>query len=178
MLRRDISMGVFGAAAAAAFTAKQAQAQTCTAPCYPQIKQEMNAGVTPTNTSYLPGDLHRYGAVMDGVTDDSKPWQSLAKVMAQGVNGYAPPLPTLITQQVSISVPGSAPISLFGYGCTIFTTGAISALQVTGGGSFGRLSVYGLTHNNTTDGLATAGFYGLNCNHYNFIDCNVIIPNL
>jgi len=176
MLRRDLSLGVLAAAAGSAYF-RQSEAQTCTPPCYSTIAQESAAGVTPTNTQYLPGDVRRYGAVMNGSTDDAAAWKSLALVMAQGVDGYAPPLASMIKSQVTISVPGSSPISFFGYGCTIKTTGAISALEVTGGGSLGRLSVYGLTHDNTTDGLASFGFLGYNCNHCNFIDCNIIIPS-
>jgi hypothetical protein len=193
MHRRDISMGLLGAATAATFVAAESRAQTCTAPCYAQIPQEQAAGVTPTNTSYLPGDVRRYGATMLGTMDDSAAWNRLGSVMAQGVNGYAPPLPTLITNQVTITIPGlplsfssgplakygpiqSGPaISLFGYGCTILTEGPIDALRVTNNNNLGSLSLYGLTHNNV-DGMATNGFNAIGCNHTNFIDCNIVVP--
>lgn len=32
---------------------------------------EISAGITPTNYAYPPGDIRRYGAKLDGVTDDS-----------------------------------------------------------------------------------------------------------
>jgi|GEM_PF-5967315 len=38
---------------------------------YPQTPEEVAAGVTPTNYAYPPGDVRRYGAVGDGVTDDT-----------------------------------------------------------------------------------------------------------
>lgn len=40
-------------------------------PFYAQTAAEAAAGVTPTNFAYPPGDVRRYGAVGDGVTDDT-----------------------------------------------------------------------------------------------------------
>lgn len=37
----------------------------------PQTTEELAAGVTPTNYYYEPGNVHRYGAVGDGTTDDT-----------------------------------------------------------------------------------------------------------
>ena len=37
----------------------------------PQTPEEATAGVTPTDYSYLPGNILRYGAVGDGLTDDT-----------------------------------------------------------------------------------------------------------
>jgi hypothetical protein len=37
---------------------------------YPQTSNESTAGVTPTNYEYEPADIRRYGAVVDGSTDD------------------------------------------------------------------------------------------------------------
>jgi hypothetical protein len=179
MHRRDISMGLFGAAAAATFVAAESRAQTCTPPCYAEILAETHAGIPSAAivTQYLPGDVRRYGAVMDGSTPDNQAWQYLAAVMQQGVDGYAPPMPTLITQQITITLSSTllTHVSLFGYGCTIYTTGAISALMVTTQNNASGASIYGLTHNNSKDGLATAGFVASNCNNCNFIDCNIVV---
>ena len=71
MRRRDVSKALVASAAGAALLPRQTQAQTCTAPCYPQTAAEAAAGVTPTNTSYPPGNVFRYGAVADGVADDA-----------------------------------------------------------------------------------------------------------
>lgn len=38
---------------------------------HPQTPAEFAAGITPTNYYYPPGDVHRYGALGDGATDDS-----------------------------------------------------------------------------------------------------------
>jgi len=45
-----------------------------------QTAAEVTAGVTPTNYSYPPGDVRRYGAVGDGVTDDSTAFANAALV--------------------------------------------------------------------------------------------------
>jgi len=63
MQRRQLSKALFAAAAGSAITAKVAEAQTCTTPCYPQTSAESAAGVTP-NTTYPSGpivDIRRYG---------------------------------------------------------------------------------------------------------------------
>ena len=40
-------------------------------PFYAQTQAEINAGVTPSNTSFVPGNPRRYGAVGNGVADDT-----------------------------------------------------------------------------------------------------------
>ena len=47
---------------------------------YPRTDAETTAGVTPTDYSYPPGDVRRYGAVGDGVVDDTTAMQSWASV--------------------------------------------------------------------------------------------------
>lgn len=47
---------------------------------YTRTAAEIAAGVTPTDTSYPAGDVRRYGAVGDGVTDDTAACQSWASV--------------------------------------------------------------------------------------------------
>lgn len=70
MRRRDLPTALL-ATAAGSTVLSTAQAQTCTAPCYPQTPQELAAGITPTNLAYSPGDVKRYGAVGDGITNDT-----------------------------------------------------------------------------------------------------------
>lgn len=45
-------------------------------PHHPRTAAETTAGVTPTNYKFEPGDLRRYGAVIDGVTDDTTALQN------------------------------------------------------------------------------------------------------
>lgn len=49
---------------------------------YPRTTAEISAGVTPTNYQYEPGDVRRYGAVGDGVTDDTTAIQNALSIDA------------------------------------------------------------------------------------------------
>jgi hypothetical protein len=62
MKRRDVPKALLASTAGSAFLAQQAQAQTCTQPCYPQTAFESAAGVTPSSPSYPPGNVLRYAA--------------------------------------------------------------------------------------------------------------------
>lgn len=71
MHRRELPMVLLAAAGPAALSST-AQAQTCTLPCYPQTAAELAAKVTPTNLSYPPQDIRRYGTIdPTGVTDNT-----------------------------------------------------------------------------------------------------------
>lgn len=86
MRRRDISRALLATVTAtgAAALARRADAQSCAAPCYPITAAESGAAVTPVNTAYLPGDIRRYGAVVDGATDDSAAIRSALDAVPAG----------------------------------------------------------------------------------------------
>jgi Pectate lyase superfamily protein len=86
MLRRNISMGLFGAAAGSVLTTSKAKAQTCAAPCYSQTAIEAAAGVTPSNTSYPQGNVRRYGGVLNGTTDDSVAFNTCLSIAPHTIN--------------------------------------------------------------------------------------------
>jgi Right handed beta helix region len=71
------------AATAALLVRKRAQAQTCPAPCTAPTAAEVAAGVTPADASIPPGDPRRYGAALDGVTDDTAAMTNWARVAGQ-----------------------------------------------------------------------------------------------
>jgi hypothetical protein len=71
MERRGISKALLMTATGALLLGERAQAQTCTAPCYPIDPHETAALVTPTNTAFPPLDIRRYGAVGNNSTDCS-----------------------------------------------------------------------------------------------------------
>ena len=54
---------------------------------YPRTSAEVSAGVTPTDYSYPPGDVRRYGAVGDNVTDDSVAIRNAISVLDQAGGG-------------------------------------------------------------------------------------------
>jgi hypothetical protein len=72
MQRRDVSRAlILSAAGAGLLASRGAQAQSCATPCYPQTPAETFAGVTPTDTSYPPGNVLRYGADPGGNVDSA-----------------------------------------------------------------------------------------------------------
>lgn len=143
---------------------------------YPLSVDESAAAVTPSNFGYPAGDIRRYGAVMDGVTDDAPAFAKLALVMGQGASGYLPPFPMMLKSQVTIVAPAYQKIDLYGYGCTIFTTGAIYAIQVTGG-FMGGLTLRGVMHDNSTDTLALGGFNLHGCQNCVVYECEIRVAN-
>jgi len=61
-------------------------------PCYPLTAAETQSQITPANFGYVPGDLRRYGAALDGSTDDTWPLRQ-ALAQAQQPNGAPVYLP-------------------------------------------------------------------------------------
>jgi hypothetical protein len=55
----------------------------------PRTADEITAGVTPVNYQYLPGDVRRYGAVGDGIVDDT---DAFLLALSVGSSVYAPPV--------------------------------------------------------------------------------------
>lgn len=68
---------------------------------YPTTALETAAFVTPVNSQYQPGDVRRYGAVGDGVTDDTVPLQNATKT-GHKVLGGGPQYTYLYTASITI----------------------------------------------------------------------------
>jgi hypothetical protein len=71
MLRRNIAQALLAAATGSAAIANRTEAQASSAPRYARTAAEVAAQVTPSDTSHPPGTPERYGAVGDGVHDDT-----------------------------------------------------------------------------------------------------------
>jgi hypothetical protein len=72
MRRREIATALIASTYAAVVQSDKSQAaQACTATCYARTAAEIAVGVTPTNLGYPFLHPMRYGAVGDGVTDDT-----------------------------------------------------------------------------------------------------------
>ena len=73
MLRRDLASALIVSSAAAVMLSDKSHAQACTAPCYAATSAEMTAGVTIVNSSYMPGNVLRYGTnTTPGTTNTRK----------------------------------------------------------------------------------------------------------
>ncbi len=76
MRRRDMPAALLAAAAGVAGEPPVIHADTgAEAPSYPRTEAEVNAKVTPTDTSFAPGNVRRYGAG-DGHTPDEVAFQN------------------------------------------------------------------------------------------------------
>ena len=92
MLRRDLATLLVASAAGSALVSQSAAAQSCIAPCYPQTDAENDAGIVPANTTFLPGDVRRYGGIGDGSANDTTAIQ-LAHNQGKQLDGARPYLP-------------------------------------------------------------------------------------
>lgn len=132
---------------------------------YSQTQAEIDASVTPTDTSYPPGNVLRYGADPTGTSSSSTAFNETAAVVKeQGGGDVVIPNGTyLLSSQVTFEFPSTANtkgrIAIWGYGATLKTSGAISALRLIFGGNEGGWSVHGLTINQAGNSSAT---YGIN----------------
>ncbi|HEY6927526.1 MAG TPA: glycosyl hydrolase family 28-related protein, partial [Steroidobacteraceae bacterium] len=128
MKRRELSQLLLASSATSALAFRSVQAQTYTAPSYPTSAAESAAGVAPTNNTYPPGDVRRYGADPTGSSDSTTALQSALNV-AQAV--YIP------SGQYTITAPLRNNISkrrIYGDGPSLSVlrpTGAIDTLVNT-----------------------------------------------
>lgn len=89
---------------------------------------EIAVAVTPTNYFYLPGDLRRYGAIADGVTDATAAFNSAVSVSAAG-GGNAVASSGTYRLASSVTVSRNATLELRGAKITIDST---RVLTITG----------------------------------------------
>lgn len=77
---------------------------------------EIAAGVTPSNYAYFPGDIRRYGALVDGTTNDTTAVQAAIDVAFDSGGGVVFfPEGTCMVSALSLDW-GSSPISIVFYG--------------------------------------------------------------
>lgn len=138
----------------------------------PRTPAEITASVTPTDYRYEPGNVLRYGAVADGATDCSTAFNAAAAVIGT-YNTVVPPGSYMMTSQWLVTAPAYNRASIFAYGAEILTTGAISALAVTGGSTTGGLTVLGLQVNHRGNADATCGFDLYGAWNVRLQDCSV-----
>lgn len=97
-LREDLAAGNANLVASAAIA-------------YEQTAAEISAGVTPVNYAYPPGDVRRYGAVLDGTTDDTA--ALIAATQATAGTG----VPVVIPYGTMRVTPGTAQTGAASYNC-------------------------------------------------------------
>ena len=87
-------------------------------------------------------DVRDYGAVGDGVTDDSAAFNLASAAIATTGGTIVVPAGTyLLASQWLITAPTFNRLSVWAYGAEITTSGAIAGVQLTGGGSTGGCTI-------------------------------------
>ncbi len=85
-----------------------------------QTAAESTAGVTPTDVSYPPGNVKRYGATGDGSTDDTTAIANALLVGDAGNLFVTVPEGTYLTDPIDIqSSNNNVPAGIIGYGATL-----------------------------------------------------------
>jgi hypothetical protein len=113
--RREFSAALL-TAAAALIPRRRTQAQTCTTPCTARTAAEIAAGVTPADATKPLGDPRRYGAALDGVSDDTAAITRWARV------GGELSFPAARTALISAAIPLSSNTTISaGQGASIAT---------------------------------------------------------
>jgi parallel beta-helix repeat protein len=116
---------------------------------YPRTSHEIGAGVTPTDYTYPPGNVRRYGAVGNGVTDDTAAINAALQAASSGSDVYFPGGHYAVNGTVELQDK----VSLYGAGRAMSEIyfGASGSFQLTGASNasrIGRLSIskLGLTN--------------------------------
>jgi hypothetical protein len=129
MQRRDLSTLLLASAAGAALLPRRAEAQSCTAPCFARTANEITAGVVPTDYSYPPYDVRRYGALGNGVADDTAAIQNaINAATAVVVTGGVP----AATAYGAIYIPANRPSQCYK---TTQSLVVLGQLKIVGDGS-------------------------------------------
>lgn len=75
---------------------------------YARIPAEITAAITPTNFSYAPGNVRRYGAAGDGTTNDiTALTQAIAVAITGGLGYIYLPQSTYLTDSLTVTIPNA-----------------------------------------------------------------------
>jgi hypothetical protein len=118
-----------------------------------------------------------FGAKGDGVTDDHGPIQAWLDHAAAhgGTYRLTPGACYLTASQVTLRVVRPVSVQIIGYGATLATTGAISALKISDEATpFLSAALYGVAVDHRGAVEAVAGFEAEGTAHLHFVDCTVV----
>jgi hypothetical protein len=135
------------------------------------VRAKLNALIVKSNAVVSVVD---FGAVGDGVTDDSAAFNAASEAVVAGGQILIPPGTYQLSSQWTLSNPSFERISVWAFGVTIKTAGEISGLRLTGGGSACGVTVHGLhvDHRGNSDAIAGIDVFGATNARLN--DCTVV----
>jgi hypothetical protein len=107
MRRRDISKVILASAVGPALS-HQAVAHVGNQSGYPRTLAEITTGVFPKDAAYPQGDARRYGAIGDGVTDDTAAMQEAVNFCVKARAGLLVNGRFLLTSPINIDRPEDA----------------------------------------------------------------------
>lgn len=156
---------------------------------YPITDSETSASVEPSDYAYPPGDVRRYGAVIDGATDDTVAFQNACKA---GIDVTVPEGTAILSGALVFSVAGQriigAGLTLTtlkfsgNFDCVTFSTsgglgGGIDDLKIDASGMTGgyTLVVNHASHTLFRNFRGASGYNGLHvvqANTTTFVDCS------
>jgi hypothetical protein len=141
MRRRELYGTLIASAAGAALVPARSRAAGCAECGEPRTSAETQAGVTPQDISYLPGDLRRYGARPEG---DVTAALAAAVAQAQKPGGSAVYVSAALGGRCTVTagVTIKSPITVYGdnrYQSVISTSADITMLTISGAQSQGVL---------------------------------------
>lgn len=142
---------------------------------FPTTDAEVTAGVTVVQFFYEAGVVDRYGVnTTPGTTDMSAAAAAAALVFAENTPVKFLPTAYMFQSQVTFVAPDFTRGLISGYGCEIYTTGAISAIKVQGNTDPHGVTVEGIKVNQRNNGSTSLyGFEGVGTPNLHFKDCVV-----
>ena len=138
---------------------------------WPQTASEAAAGVTPVNYFYPPGDARRYGAVGNGIVDDTTALQNcFAATAGSGVTAFLPG-----SYKITSTLTLSSGLTIVGVqGATKITfSGSMAAAVVLSGSSVSNICISGLEIVGDTSSNASAVNYGGGIYLVDATDCEI-----
>jgi Right handed beta helix region len=150
---------------------------------YPISQAEINAGVTPTNYYYIWGDARRYGAVLDGATDDTVALQNWAKVgggLTIPAQTALISAPIVLSSNTSITAPKGATITTATGGISLFSATDKTDIRISGlkfvntssTAGFGVVFAHCYFVGCTRPVVVDCEFTGMNCSAITFDGCS------
>jgi hypothetical protein len=158
MQRREIATALIASTTAAVLAPRMADAQSCSAPCWAQTTLESQAGVTPYQQQYWPGDIRRYKAA-----SDSDYTNAIQRALQVPQDVYIPAGTWPISSALNVLVNNGANRRIYGEGMEVSVIQVIGAntdaFTVSSGAAYLRITMEDLQISNSASSGTGNGVY-------------------